>query len=378
MIGERPIGVDATRDDLGHHVGDDEVDALECGDDGLLGRGQGGRLGGQPDVRTATRRGLIDRPPQHGERTLGPGGHLLAAVDRPRRHPRSGPRVPALDLQPGIGKAVGELAAHRDVDPQQVDARGDAIVRLIQRIGQSGLLERRPDPRPIGIAQHLEQLAPGDAIRVHPVEGAPDEPVELCFGDGAPIRLAEQLGLGTQVDRAGGDLEGQLLRGEVVFDEGHRERHRDPAREASRVRREVVVDDLAGERPPRAVEPTDAEQPQQRPLLADRGRTIGRHAPRDRDRRGLLAQRVEIAEVALAGRHGPKYRARPPVLTGRVGVPSARSVGGCPTRVGLRRFATAGGHDLADTVGEGQHVERLALERVAAGFERRVDDLALQ
>ena len=93
-------------------------------------------------------------------------------------------------------------------------------------------------------------------------------------------RIGEQLGLQRQVDRAAGDVEGELLRRDVVLEQGHRERERDPGRQALGMPADVAVDDLAGERPTLAIDAGDAEQPQERALPAERrGARGGRHAP---------------------------------------------------------------------------------------------------
>ena len=80
----------------------------------------------------------------------------------------------------------------------------------------------------------------------------------------------------------------QLLRLEVVLEEGHRERQGDAGTEAARIDGQPAVDDRAGQRPAAGVDTGHAEQPQDRPLLPDRGATPGaaRAPSRRRARRG--------------------------------------------------------------------------------------------
>ena len=78
---------------------------------------------------------------------------------------------------------------------------------------------------------------------VHP---ASIDPLDLC--DPAAIRLAEQLPLEPEVDRAGRDVEGQLLRLEVVLEQGHRKGQRDPGAETAGIAGEPAIDRRPGQR----------------------------------------------------------------------------------------------------------------------------------
>ena len=140
VVGERPIRVHAPRDDLAHRVGDDEVDPLERGDDRLVRRGErpGHRSARRTYAATARAR-LVDEPPQDGQRALGAGGDRRRRPGRGRRGrrgTRGGP--PRLDRRPEPGHAVGELAARRDVDPDQLRAGVDRDARLVQGVDDRG------------------------------------------------------------------------------------------------------------------------------------------------------------------------------------------------------------------------------------------------
>ena len=74
MIGERTIGVHPTGDDLEHGVRDNDVDALERGDHGLVRGGEGLGIGHEPDVAATARARLVQEPPHHRERALGTRG----------------------------------------------------------------------------------------------------------------------------------------------------------------------------------------------------------------------------------------------------------------------------------------------------------------
>ena len=113
----------------------------------------------------------------------------------------------------------------------------------------------------------------------------------------------------------------------------HRERERDPAAEAARVRGEVAVDDLGRQRTAVAVEPADAEQAQDRPLLPDRGRGRGTGSPGDRELGRPREQGLEVGGLRQL-LHGRQYGWRP-----AGGASRRQSVGGsaevratCPTQ----------------------------------------------
>ena len=212
---------------------------------------------------------------------------------RPAAAARSG--VPLGRLDAGRLHAVGELATDRHLDAEQVEPGPGQGGGLVERGIDIGFGERRPDPRPRRLAEQVEQLAPGDPVGVDALDRDADQPLGLGDRDLAAIRLAQQLRLEGQVDRAGGDVERQLLGVEVVFGQRHRERQGDAAAEPVPGAGQPAVDRRAGQRPPRPIEPADAEQAQQRSLLAERGRGSSARAPRAGEGLGPLRQPIDRA-----------------------------------------------------------------------------------
>ena len=123
--------------------------------------------------------------------------------------------------------------------------------------------------------------------------GRVDQPSRLRHGGRPAIRLAQELGLERQVDGTGRDIEGELLRLEVVLRQGHRERERDPAAESVCGAGEPAIDCSAGKRTPGSVQARHAEQAQQCPLLPQcRGRA-GTRTPRAGERLGAVGELVD-------------------------------------------------------------------------------------
>jgi hypothetical protein len=105
----------------------------------------------------------------------------------------------------------------------------------------------------------------------------------------------QQVRLEREVDRARRDVERELLGIEVVFGHRHRERQGDAATETVARARQPAVDGSAGERPPGAVETRHAEQPEQRPLLAECRGGAGSGAPCARERLRSVDQALDRA-----------------------------------------------------------------------------------
>ena len=284
VVGERPVRVDAGGDDLGHGVDLDEVDPLERGDDGVLGRPEGLRRGLEADVR----RGAAAASRSATRRTsasarwlpVGAGSIRACAAGRPRARPGAirGPRARRrAGGRPARARSGPRPAAR---PPRRRPARSTSSSAPSSSV--SVIVD--PDPRARRVAEQPGQLLPGDAVAVDPVERLARQPPRLGLGHRAPVRLAQELRLEREVDRARGDVERELLRVEVVLEQAHRERQRDPGAEALARPAHPAVDDGAGERPAVAVETGDAEEPQDRPLLAERRRGPGRRAERRRER----------------------------------------------------------------------------------------------
>src|SRR6185312_15399391 len=108
----------------------------------------------------------------------------------------------------------------RYLHSQQVVSRGRQCGGLVECLVHVRLGEGRADPRPGRLPEEVYQFAPGDAVGVDALDGSVDHPARLFHGDLAAIRLTEELRLQREVDRARRDVEGQLLRIEVVLTHG--------------------------------------------------------------------------------------------------------------------------------------------------------------
>ena len=133
-------------------------------------------------------------------------------------------------------EAVRELTADRDLDPQDVDAGRDEVADLVERTLEIGLGQGHADPWPRRIAEQPEDLAAGGPIRIDPLDGGLGEALGLDLRDVPPIGLLEEFGLQGEVHGARCDVQRQLRRVEVVFEQRHRERQRDAGSEAARDR----------------------------------------------------------------------------------------------------------------------------------------------
>jgi hypothetical protein len=226
------------------------------------------------------------------ERTLaaGRGGLGQVGIETARRQLA---RLPDRDLDAGLRQPLGELATDRDLDPDQIDAGSDEVRRLLERGRDIRLAQGDPEPRPIGLAEHVDRLATDGALRIDPLDRQPCQPRRLDLRDRPPVALAQELALEGQVDRARGDVERQLLRLEVVFEQGHRERQGDARREPARIGRQPAVDRRPRQRPPARVEPGDAEEAQDRPLLAGRRRATRPGTPGTGQRVGARDEPVD-------------------------------------------------------------------------------------
>ena len=213
-------------------------------------------------------------------------------------------RLPDRDVEARVGQSVGQLAPDRHLDPDQVDAGRDQVGRLLESGLDLGLAQGDPEPRPIGLAEHPDGLAPDRPLGVDPLDRGAGETLRLGLGDDTPVVLAEQLAFEGEVDRPGRDVHRELVRLEVVLEERHRERQGDPVAERARVAGQPPVDRGARQRASGGIESVHAEQAQDRPLLADRRRGPGAGAPGTGERVGARDQAIERP----VGRHAARRR----------------------------------------------------------------------
>ncbi len=285
---------------------------------------------------------LVDEPAQDGERALGAGRDRLAGrVVGVEAAARRGLGPPALD---------GRARSRRSGPPARGWAgrrRGPAPRRPRSRPGPRPARRRSPrDPRPVpthgrgGSPRSREQLPAGGPVGVHAVHARP--------GRGRWRRPSRSRG-GRSRRAAPPPARDRRCRPrppcasswgpQVVLGHRHRERERDPAAEAARVRAQVAVDDLGGQRAAVAVEAGDAEQAQDRPLLADRrgrgrGRSPGGREPVARDSRASSSRACAsccMPAVWLAAHRRRDPAAVPP------GAPAALSRWAAPRRSARRR-----------------------------------------
>ena len=304
VVGEGPVGLDGVGHDLGHRVRRDQVDPLERRHDRSFRRPEGRHDGRQPDVRAPSRGGTIGHPPEMGQATLTARRRGLGQVRLGRPWPTV-TRLPGLDDEAGVDHPVGQLATDRDLDPDEVDAGPDEAGGLLERGVDVRFAERDAQPRPGRLAEDVDRLATHGPLRVDPLDGGGRQAPGLDLGHGAPVGLAQQLRLEREVDRPRGDVQRELLRLEVVLEQGHRERQRDARPEAVRVAGQPAIDGGTGQRPARRIEPADPEQAQDRPLLADRRRGPGPRAPRPGQRLCSRHERVERPPIrGHAGQYG--------------------------------------------------------------------------
>ena len=113
----------------------------------------------------------------------------------------------------------------------------------------------------------------------------------------AAVGLAQELGLEREVDGAGRDVQGQLLRLEVVLEQGHRERQGDPAAEA--VAGRAAASDRRRRRP--------AAGPSGRAPLTPNRRSIARSCPTVVDARARAPHAPASVSARSSSRSiGPK------------------------------------------------------------------------
>ena len=189
-------------------------------------------------------------------------------------------RVPLGHVEAGVLQAIGHLTADRDLHAEQVVARGREDGDLVEGLVEIRLGDRRAEPRPASLTEQVQEFAPRDAVRVHPLDRRAGEAGRLGLRDGASIGFPQQLGLEGEVDRAGCDVHGELLRLQVVFEQRHRKGQGHPTFKPVVGAREPAVDRAAGEWPAGPVHAVHPEEAQQRTLLPQGGRCSRAGAPR--------------------------------------------------------------------------------------------------
>jgi hypothetical protein len=318
VVRERAVRVDVPIDDLGDDVRRDHVDPLERGDDRLLRRGQGQPDGCQPGIGATFGGGRVDGLAQLGQTALTARRSRLDREVARRRTARRRARPPERDIDAFVVETLGELADGRDADLDDVDPdhrQGGGLPRSDASLGRH---ERGPDPWLVGIADEVEQFQPRRPVGIDPLQGRGAERPGRDLDRGATIAIVQDLGLEAEIDRPGRDIERQLLRGRLVFEQRRCERQHDPAGQPVRPMGHVAIDDLAGERAPGAVEAGHPEHPQERSLLPAGRAQPGPCAPRASERLGQLDQPIDRAQVAC-----PRHARRPAAPRS----PTARSTG---------------------------------------------------
>ncbi len=283
VVGEGAIRIHAANDDLGDRVRLDEVDPLEGGHDGALRDAEWRDRRAEPDVAAPLGGHPIGRraaggPAPAGCRTA-PGHRELVRTTGARPLRRPGVPLRRRRRRP-IVHAVGQLATDRHLDPEQVEPgrrrgprprrgprRDRARTSVVPSHGRGASPSRSSSSRRATRSASMRSTAMSASRRA----SASARP--------ATVGLAQQLGLEGEVDGARRDVERELLRVEVVLEQGHRERQGDAAAQPVPGARQPAVDGRAGQRPAGPVETRHAEQAQQRALLAERGRRAGAGAP---------------------------------------------------------------------------------------------------
>ena len=314
VVRQGTVRRDATDDDLRHRIRLDDVDPFERGNDGAFGDAQRRHRGRDPDVAAPFRRDAVGDEPQAGQGALAPGRCQVAVIE-PRRRDRARAaiwRFPLRSVHPGVVESSGQFAPDRHLHAQDVEAGRRQGRGLVQGTAQAGFGECRAEPRLARLAEQRDELAASDPVGVDTIEGQRDEARRLGLGHRSPIRLAEQLGLQGEVDGAGCHVEGQLLRLDVVLEQGHRERQGDPATGRAGRTGRPAIDRRAGQRSAGAVEPRDPEQAQDRALLPERRGRPGARTPRAGQRVGALVESVEGGVVHQSIAEASRLRARKP------------------------------------------------------------------
>lgn len=256
MVGESPVGVHASGNDLSQRVGLHRVHPLEGGHDRLFGCGQRRCARREPGVAAGLGACLVEPGPQHGEGTLTAGrdlrGVLVELVARPR--------PPVTRLETPVVEPEDKLPHRGRVDPDDVGPGADHRLGLVRGYVQAGHVERDRDPRTGSLAQDLDELLPGRTVVVHPVKGGPDQAAGLGLGGRPAIRLPEELCLEAQVDRARGDVHRQGLGRQLVLSQRDGEGQGDACRQAVPVAADPPLDDGRGKGDTRAVHPGHPEQ----------------------------------------------------------------------------------------------------------------------
>jgi hypothetical protein len=79
--------------------------------------------------------------------------------------------MPDRHLEAGVGEAAGELADRRDLEADEVEAGLDESLGFGGGVVGRRLRQRRPDPRPRGVAEEGPELAPDRAVGVDAIQG---------------------------------------------------------------------------------------------------------------------------------------------------------------------------------------------------------------
>ena len=226
----------------------------------------------------------------------------------PAARRRAGP--PERDVDAFVVEPIGQLADRRHADLDDVDPGRRQHPGFARPDADLGRTEGGTDPRLVGVADDREELEPGGPVRVDPVERGQAELPGRRLDRRPPFAVVQDLSLETEVDRARGDVEGELLGRRLVFEQGGRERQDDPTGQPIGPAADVAIHDLGRERSTRSVEPGHARTsgaglaPARRSCRSGRARPRHRPASRPARRAGrsVRGRRVRSRQAARARR----------------------------------------------------------------------------
>ena len=183
MVGERAIGVDAARHDLGHHVGDHEVDPFERRDDRLLGRGEAGRFGSSRTYERLAGGGLVDGAAEHGSARWDPvGTSSPPSIEPGATRERGRGRQPSTSRPASARRSASSRPTGTSIRNRSTPAATPSLLRRARRPGRvPGASSRSTADRrhPAGPAARA-----GEAVGIHVLERPAHEAMKPASASG--------------------------------------------------------------------------------------------------------------------------------------------------------------------------------------------------